>query len=127
MPGSIATRIVVARSEALIPVVTPKRGAASTLTVKAVACDSVLCSTICGRSSARQRSGVSVRQMSPRPCLVMKLMRAGVTLSAAEDEVALVLPVLVIGDDDDLPGANVLNCLFDLAERHLWLPRRLAR
>ena len=81
--GSIATLIVIARSAADMPVVTPNRAAASMLTVNAVSCDSVLCSAIWGSPRAWQRSGVSVRQMSPRPNVAMKLIISGVTRSAA--------------------------------------------
>ena len=81
--GSIATRMVADRSAALMPVVTPNRAAASTLTVKAVSCASVLWSTICGSPSASHRSCVSVRQISPRPCTSMKLIVSGVIFSAA--------------------------------------------
>ena len=81
--GSIATRIVAARSAAEMPVVTPKRAAASMLMVNAVSCDSLLCSVICGRPRAWQRSGVSGMQISPRACVAMKLIVSAVTFSAA--------------------------------------------
>src|SRR5580704_16522387 len=77
--GLAATRIVWARSAALIPVLTPWR--ASMLTVKAVPRagprrpgDSIIGSlrrSIC--------SSVSATQMRPRPCVAMKLMASGVT------------------------------------------------
>ena len=84
MAGLMATWIVVARSLAEMPVVTPKRRSASMLTVKAVASSSVFRSVIWGRPSWSQRSPVSARQMSPRPCRVMKLIVSGVTSSAAQ-------------------------------------------
>ena len=82
--GLMATWIVVARSVAEIPVVTPKRRSASMLTVKAVESSSVFRSVICGRPSWSQRSPVSARQMRPRPCRVMKLIISGVASSAAQ-------------------------------------------
>src|SRR3972149_5032408 len=77
--GSIATWMVLARSRAEMPVVTPNFLAASTLTVNAVSRESVLSGVICCRPSARVRSGVSARQTNPRPCLTMKLIMSGVT------------------------------------------------
>ena len=79
---SAATRIVRARSAALMPVVTPV--AASILIVKAVPNGVVLSAVISGRASWSARSSVIVRQISPRPCLAMKLMISGVTVSAAQ-------------------------------------------
>ena len=73
--------MVVARSAAEIPVVTPRR--ASIETVKAVPKRAVLSAAIGGSPSARTFSSSSVRQISPRPCLAMKLTAAGVTASAA--------------------------------------------
>src|SRR5882672_8081156 len=70
-----------ARSAAEIPVVTPL--AASIDSVKLVPIRERLSPTISRRSSCRQRSSVSVRQISPRPCLAMKLIASGVTNSAA--------------------------------------------
>ena len=80
--GSAATRMVAARSEALMPVVTPKRGAASMLTVNAVRMASVLSSLMSGSSSSAQRSGVSARQIIPFASS-RKLTLSGVTNSAA--------------------------------------------
>ena len=70
-----------ARSAAEMPVVTPL--AASIDTVNAVPCTVPLRVAIGGKRRRSQRSRVSVRQISPRPCLAMKLMSAGVTCSAA--------------------------------------------
>ncbi len=76
-----ATCTVRARSAAEMPVVTPS--AASMETVKLVPCGVPLRVTINGRSSWRQRSAVSVRQIRPRPNRAMKLIASGVTKSAA--------------------------------------------
>ena len=70
-------RTVRARSAAEMPVETPS--AASMVTVKLVPCTDRLDATISGSSSRRQRSSVSVRQMSPRPKRAMKLIASGVT------------------------------------------------
>ena len=121
--GLMATWIVVARSLAEMPVVTPKRRSASMLTVKAVASSSVFRSVIWGRPSWSQRSPVSARQMSPRPCRVMKLISLGRDQLGRADEVALVLAVLVVGHDDDLAVAQVLDRLLDGAECHACLSR----
>src|SRR5918993_3575496 len=80
--GSTAVRMVVARSAAEMPVVTPLR--ASTETVKAVPRKEVLSATCIVRCSSSQRSSVSGMQMRPRACVVMKLMISGVIFSAAQ-------------------------------------------
>ena len=63
--GSIATRMVCARSAAEMPVVTPSR--ASMVSVKAVPKREELCCVMGNRRRWSARSSVSVRQMSPRP------------------------------------------------------------
>ena len=80
--GSTAVRMVVARSAALMPVVTPLR--ASMETVKAVPRNEVLSATCIVRCSSSQRSSVSGMQMRPRACVAMKLIFSGVTNSAAQ-------------------------------------------
>src|SRR6059058_5548657 len=79
--GSMAVRMVTARSEALMPVVTPTR--ASMDSVKAVPWAEVLMGDMSGRCSSSQRSSVRGMQMRPRPYLAMKLMASGVIFSAA--------------------------------------------
>ena len=79
--GSAATRIVRARSAALIPVVTPVR--ASIETVKAVPRRLVLRATW-GWSSRRSHTSPDIgRQSSPRASFAMKLTASGVTCSAS--------------------------------------------
>ena len=75
--------MVLARSYALIPVVTPNFGWASTAIVNAVPFGSVFRSAIGGKSSRSARSGVIATQMSPRAFLSMKLTCSGVTILAA--------------------------------------------
>jgi len=79
--GRIAVRIVVARSIAEMPRPMPLR--ASIDTVNAVPSGARFSVTIMGSPSWSQRFSVSERQMSPRPCVAMKLTCSGVTRSAA--------------------------------------------
>ena len=76
-----ATRIVCARSSALMPVVTPS--AASMVTVNAVSKPALLLAFWSGSSSWSMRSGLSVRQMSPRASIAMNVTCSVVTSSAA--------------------------------------------
>ncbi len=73
--------MVVARSRAEMPVVTPWR--ASIETVNAVCILAWLSETIIGSSSLSIWASSSVRQISPRPWRAMKLMASGVIFSAA--------------------------------------------
>src|SRR4029077_18734853 len=74
-------KIVVARSDALVPVVVPVR--ASIGSQNGVPKREVLRGVIGSSFSASQRCSVSARQISPRPFLAMKLIASGVTFSAA--------------------------------------------
>ena len=74
--------MVAAWSPALMPVVTPKRGAASTVTVYAVRSASVFSGPIIGRSSCATFSGLSARQIIPF-AFIRKFTLAAVTNSAA--------------------------------------------
>ena len=105
--GSMATAMVRARSAAEMPVVTPSR--ASIETVKAVWWRVPLFCAISGRPSCSTRSRVSARQIRPRPCLAMKLMASGVAHLRGDDEVALVLAVLVVDQDEHPAVAGVLD------------------
>ena len=117
--GSMATEMVCARSCAEMPVVTPSR--ASMETVKAVEC---------------------ARAVRPRHQLEMKLLGAcGVERQAdkaaamlgheidgvrrchlrRDDEVALVLPLLCIDQDEHAPIAGVLDDLLDGGQRRVML------
>ena len=70
-----------ALSAAEMPVVTPS--AASMETVKLVPMRAPFFCTIFVRFNCRQRASVSVKQISPRPYLAIKLMCSAVTKSAA--------------------------------------------
>ena len=83
--------------------------------------------TRCGRSSGGKpswsaRSSVRQRQISPRACVAMKLIASGVANWAAIDEVAFVLAVGIVDDDDDAPFTDLLDCLLDGGERSRRLP-----
>src|SRR5829696_7163704 len=67
-----------------MPVVTPKRGLASTLTVYAVRYSSRLLSAIGVRPSWSTRSPVSARQINPPARFTMKVISSGVTSDAAQ-------------------------------------------
>src|SRR5271163_1833429 len=77
----MATWMVCARSWAEMPVVTPSR--ASTETVNGVSKGDSFLAAIRSSPSSSQRSGVSDRQISPRPSLAMKLIASGVANWAA--------------------------------------------
>ena len=100
--GSIATWIVRARSWAEMPVEMPSR--ASIETVNAVPYGVSLRSVIWRRPSSSQRSPVRQRQISPRPSFAMNAIASGVANWAAIVEVALVLAVGRVDDDDELPA-----------------------
>ena len=107
--GLMATWIVVARSLAEMPVVTPKRRSASMLTVKAVESSSVFRSVIWGRPSWSQRSPGQREADQPAPVQGHEIDHLGRRELGRADEVALVLAVLVVGHDDDLAVAQVLD------------------
>ena len=70
-----------ARSAAEMPVVVPCR--ASTETVKAVRCDSVLSATISGSRSSSSRSPSIGMQITPLVWRIMNAIDSGVIFSAA--------------------------------------------
>ena len=99
-----------------MPVVTPSR--ASIETVNGGLDAATRSWPPSGRGRARRSAPGSARGRSARgPRVAMKLMASGVTNWAAIDEVALVLAVLVVDDDDHPPGADVLERLLDRGER----------
>ena len=112
--GSIATWIVWARSWAEMPVVTPSR--ASIETVKAVSNADSFLAAIRSSPSSSQRSPVSARQIRPAGVHRHEVDRVGRGELGREGEVALVLAVLGVADDDHLAVADVLEGLLDRAE-----------
>ena len=115
--GSIAVSTVAARSAAEMPVVVRPR--ASIETVNAVPKFEVFSSTIGGSSSSAQRSSVSARQIRPAALARHEVDRLGRHLLGREHEVALVLAVLVVHDDDELARAEVLDGALDGGERRV--------
>ena len=107
--------MVSARSAALMPVVMPR--AASTLTWKSVRKLSRFCRTMRSMPSCCSRSAVVGTQIRPRPYLAMKFTAAGVTNCAGHDQVAFVLAVGVVHDDDHFAAADVGDDGFDAVER----------
>ncbi len=113
--GSIATRIVWARSAALIPVVTPSR--ASTETVKAVPNVASFRSVICRRSSSAQRSAREGEADQSAAVHRHEVDRVGRRELGGDREIALVLAILVVDDDHESAVANLLDRLLDGGER----------
>ena len=74
-----------------------------------------------GSRARRAARGVIARQIRPRPCVAMKLIALGRHLLGGHREVALVLAILVVDDDDHAAGADGVDRLLDRGER-----RRLA-
>ena len=66
--------------------------------------------------SCCSRSAVVGTQISPRPNLAMKLTAAGVTNCAGHDQIAFVLAVGIIHDDDHFAVAEVGDDGFDAVE-----------
>ena len=96
--GSMAARMVAARSKADIPVVTPSL--ASMETVKAVWNRAVFSETISGSWSSSIRS-VGQGQADQAPAVLgHEVDDVRGDLLGGDHEVALVLPVLVVDDDD---------------------------
>ena len=59
----------------------------------------------------------SAMQIRPRPCLAMKLIASGVIFCRRNRQVALVLAVLVVDDDDHAARADGFDRLLDRGER----------
>ena len=107
---AISTAIVRARSAAETPVVVPCR--ASTVSVNAVPMASLPSSLISG-SSRRSRRSRSMRDADDaRAVAHHEGERLGRRRLGGADEVALVLAVLVVDDDDHLAAADRLDRLF---------------
>ncbi len=79
--ASISVRTVTARSAALMPVEVPST--ASTDTVNAVRCTSVLWATINGRRRSSRRSPSIGMQITPLVWRIMNAIDSGVAISAA--------------------------------------------
>ena len=110
--------MVRARSCAEMPVVTPKRRCASTETVKAVPCGSVLQSVIGwrARASARLLGQRSADEAPPVLCHEVDRIRRH--LLGGAYEVALILTVRVVGDDHHSASGDVADRVVYGVEGH---------
>ena len=106
-----SARTVLQRCSAEMPVVSPWR--TSTETVKAVPSGASLAATIGARCSRRASSSVSGAQTMPQQWRMMKAIFSGVQSDAAMIEIAFVLAIVVVGDDDDLAAGDRLDGLGD--------------
>ena len=75
--------------------------------------------TIMPSLSSSSRSPVIGMQISPRPCVAMKLTRLRRHLVGGHDQVALVLTVLVVDDQQDATLADLLDAFLDRGEGHV--------
>ena len=112
--GSTSARTVSARSYAEVPVVTPRL--ASTVTVKAVPIGAVLSATIMLMRSSSRRSPGHGNADQAAPVLGHEVDGLGRHSVGRHDEIALVLPVLVVDDDDHLALADLVDRLRDRRE-----------
>jgi hypothetical protein len=64
----------------------------------------VLDETASGMSNSSSRCPVIDRQICPRPCLAMKLIACGRALRRRHGQVAFVLAIFVVNDDDHAAG-----------------------
>ena len=83
------------------------RGAAAVL---------VACGTSAAGRAGRRRASVSGAQMKPDVWRTMNAISSVVAICGGEDEVALVLPVLVVDDDHRPAGRDLLDRLLDGGE-----------
>ena len=113
--GSMATWTVRARSKAEVPVVMPVR--ASIGRERRAHAAGVRRRPGGSRWSRSQMAADIARQTMPQPLRDHEVDRLGRDLLGGDDQVALVLAVLVIDQDDHAPVAQLLEGLLDGAER----------
>ena len=82
--------------------------------------------TSSGISSSSSRSGVIARQTSPRPCLHHEVDRLGRHLRRGHRQIAFVLAILVVDDDDHRP-ARMASSAASIGRERRALARPLAR
>ncbi len=125
--ASMAARMVVARSAAEMPVVTPRlrldRHAERGVEGRGVAAGRHLS----GISSSSSRSAVIGMQISPRPWLRHEVDRRRRDLLGGDRQVALVLAVLVVDDDHHLAAGDGRDGFFDQRERAAGARRAVRR
>ena len=115
--------MVCARSAAEIPVETPS--VASIDSQNAVPNRDVFIGEISGRCSASQRSGASARQISPRPCVAMKLIASGVMDCGGHGKIAFIFAVFIVDHNQHFPGAEIFNRFGDGRKGHQFLGYRI--
>ncbi len=99
-----------------MPVVTPL--AASIDTVNAVPCAVPLRAAIGGSCRRSQRSRVSVRQTQAARVLGHEVDAVGADVVGREDQVAFVLPIFLVDQDDHAAGSEVGNQVGNWRHRH---------
>ena len=99
------------RCSAEMPVVRPCR--TSTETVKAVPCGASFAATIGCRFRRRASAVVIGAQTMPQQLRMMKAIFSGVQSDGGADEIAFVLAVIVVGDDDNFAARDGFNRLHD--------------
>ena len=109
----MTARIVVARSPAEMPVVTPRRASIDAPNGCRLPAAS---GTISGMPSCRMRSRVRLRHTSPRACVAMKLMASAVTMLGRHAQVGLALRA--VGQDHHAAVAQVLQGALDRMGGH---------
>ena len=102
------------------------RGGSRRVTRNAVRWLSVFCATISGEVELAGPLGGDRRADVARGVVEEERDRLGRGELGRHDEVALVLAVLVVDDDDDLAPADGGDGVFDLGERHVRHPSRRA-
>ena len=103
VPSSASARTVLVLSCADTPVPVPT---ASTVTVKAVPWESVLSLTMSGSLSDSARAALMGAQTMPVLCRTRKAIVSGGHQLGGHDQIALVLTVGVIDDDDQTAGGQ---------------------
>ena len=106
-----SARTVLVRSSAEMPVVRPWR--TSTVMVKAVPSGASLAVTIGSSRSRRASSPDSGAQTIPDVLRMMKAIFSGRAKRGRDEQIALVLAIVVVGDDDDLAAGKRRDCGFD--------------
>ena len=114
--GSIAARTV-ARAVGRRDAGASCRPCASIDTQNAVSRRDELSRDLSGISSSSSRSGVIARQIRPRPCFDHEVDGLRRDLRRRHRQIAFVLAILVVDDDDHLAGANRLEGVLDRRER----------
>ena len=65
------------------------------------------------------------RQISPRPCVAMKLMASGVTMFRRHRQIALVLAVFIVDHYDHAPGSELVEWQSRYSQTANWSHRAM--